>query len=96
MKVALLTYFKTLSYGATLQTYATIKAIESLGHEVILVNLDIPNAYNRMKGVLLFPKWVKIWMFRRKYFNRHLTRKYSSSEDLKSCPPQSRYIHGGK
>ena len=54
MKVALLTYFKTLSYGATLQTYATIKAIESLGHEVILVNLDIPNAYNRMKGVLLF------------------------------------------
>ena len=89
MKVALLTYFKTLSYGATLQTYATIKVIEQLGHEVILINLDIPNAYNRLKAILLFPKWVKIWMFRRKHFNRHLTRKYNSSEDLKKYPPQA-------
>ena len=57
MKVALLTYFKTLSYGATLQTYATVKALESLGHEVELINLEIPNPYDRIKGLLLFPKW---------------------------------------
>jgi len=86
MKVALLTYFKTLSYGATLQAYATVKAIESLGHEVELINLDIPNPYSKIKGILLFPKWIKIWCFRQKFF-KHITRKFFSSQDLRQNPP---------
>lgn len=90
MIVALLTYFKTLSYGATLQTYATVKALEALGYEVVLVNLDIPNPYNRIKGILLFPKWFKTWLFRRKHF-KHVTRKYKSSEELSQDPPKADY-----
>lgn len=89
MKVALLTYFQTLSYGATLQAYATVKAIESLGHEVELINLDIPNPYNKIKGILLFPKWFKIWCFRQKFFKQHITRKFFSSEDLRQDPPEA-------
>lgn len=88
MKVALLTYFKTLSYGATLQTYATVKVLESLGHEVELINLEIPNPYGRIKGLLLFPKWIKTWLFRKKYF-KHVTRKYVDSAELCQNPPQA-------
>ena len=88
MKVALLTYFKTLSYGATLQTYATVKVLESLGHEVELINLEIPNPYGRIKGLLLFPKWIKTWLFRKKYF-KHVTRKYVDSAELRQNPPQA-------
>ena len=88
MKIALLTYFNTLSYGATLQTYATVRAIETLGHDVVLVNLNIPNPYGRVKGFLLFPKWIKTWNFRRKYF-RNITKLYHSSEELRNNPPKA-------
>lgn len=42
MKVALITYCLGYNYGAMLQTYATVKAITELGHEVKLVNYHHP------------------------------------------------------
>ena len=86
MKIALLTYFHALSYGATLQTYATIKALESLGHEVWLINLYIPQPMASFKRILLLPKAFKNWKFRKKYF-KHITRHYASSEVLRKNPP---------
>jgi hypothetical protein len=88
MKIALLTYFHALSYGATLQTYATIKALESLGHEVWLINLYIPETSSLPKRLLLLPKEYKHWKFRKKYF-KHITRHYTSSEDLRNDPPEA-------
>lgn len=88
MKIALLTYFHALSYGATLQTYATIKALESLGHEVWLINLYIPETASLPKRLLLLPKEYKHWKFRKKYF-KHITRHYTSSEDLRNDPPEA-------
>lgn len=88
MKIALLTYFHALSYGATLQTYATIKALESLGHEVWLINLYIPEVTSFLKRVLLLPKEHKHWNFRKKYF-KHITRHYASSEELRKNPPEA-------
>lgn len=88
MKIALLTYFHALSYGATLQTYATIKALESLGHEVWLVNLVIPEHLTMLRRVLLLPKAYKHWKFRKEYF-KHITRHYTSSEKLRQNPPEA-------
>lgn len=88
MKIALLTYFHALSYGATLQTYATIKAFESLGHEVWLINLYIPETASLPKRLLLLPKEYKHWKFRKKYF-KHITRHYTASEDLRNDPPEA-------
>lgn len=42
MKTAVITYCLGYNYGAMMQTYATIKAIEELGHEVQLVNYHHP------------------------------------------------------
>lgn len=88
MKIALLTYFHALSYGATLQTYATIKALESIGHEVWVINLYIPEQASLPKRLLLLPKAYKHWKFRKKYF-KHLTKHYSSSEELRDNPPEA-------
>jgi len=41
MKVGLLTYHHSVSYGATLQTYATYKLLEQLGHEVEIIDLRL-------------------------------------------------------
>lgn len=88
MKIALLTYFHALSYGATLQTYATIKALESLGHEVWLINLYIPQPMAWFKRILLIPKAYMHWSFRKKYF-KHITSHYTSSEELRNNPPEA-------
>ena len=89
MKIALLTYFAADNYGAVLQTYATIKVLEGLGHHVQLVNYKIPEPHNPwIKKVFLYPKHLKLERFRRKHFV-NLTKKYNSIEDLQLDPPQA-------
>lgn len=38
MKIALLTIWKVGNYGAEMQTYATLKALQKLGHEVVVLD----------------------------------------------------------
>ncbi len=89
MKIALLTYFAADNYGAVLQAYATIKALEQQGHEVTLVNYIIPEPPRSwMKNLLLYPKHLKLERFRRKWFKR-LTRPYYSIAELQQDPPKA-------
>ena len=41
MKICLHTIWKVGNYGAELQTYATVKVLSSLGHEVEVVNMSL-------------------------------------------------------
>lgn len=89
MKIALLTYFAADNYGAVLQAYATIKALELQGHEVTLVNYIIPEPPRSwLKNLLLYPKHLKLERFRRKWFKR-LTRPYYSTAELQQDPPKA-------
>lgn len=89
MKIALLTYFAADNYGATLQAYATIKALEKCGHEVELVDFVIPEPpRSRVKNLLLYPKHLKFERFRDKYFHR-LSKSYNSIEELQADPPKA-------
>lgn len=89
MKIALFTYFAADNYGATLQAYATIKALEQLGHEVELVNYVIDEPKRpKLKNIILFPKHLKFNQFRKKYF-RHLSRPYHSYKELMASPPMA-------
>ena len=38
MKIALITYHRSLNYGAVLQTYATCEILKKMGHEVLLID----------------------------------------------------------
>lgn len=86
MKISLLTIHAADNYGATLQAYATQKILEQLGHVVEFVDLDIPNPYSSLKGLLLFPKHLKFERFRKKHYHL-LTKHYNSLQDLKDNPP---------
>ena len=89
MKIALFTYFAADNYGATLQAYSTIKALENLGHEVELVNYVIPEPNRSVfKKILLYPKHLKFNSFRKKYFH-HISRYYSSYDELVKDPPKA-------
>ena len=89
MKIALLTYFAADNYGAVLQAYATIKALEQQGHEVQLVNYVIPEPPRSwLKNILLYPKHLKFQSFRKKYF-KNISRSYRSTTELQQNPPQA-------
>lgn len=89
MKIALLTYFAADNYGATLQAYATVKALEKCGHEVELINFVIPEPVTSFaKKIMLYPKHIMFERFRDKYFHR-LTRSYKTISELQSDPPKA-------
>lgn len=89
MKVALLTFFSADNYGAILQSYATVRVLEQLGHHVLIVNYKIPEPSNSLlKRVLLYPKHLKLEAFRRKHFP-NVTKEYSTFDALLSDPPSA-------
>ena len=46
MRIGLLTYHHSVSYGATLQTYATCKALQQLGHEVEIIDFRLEDKHS--------------------------------------------------
>lgn len=89
MKVSILTYHWEDNYGATLQAYATYKAIEKLGHIPEFIDLRLP--YNpSLKSRIVFG--LKRWRFnefRHKYFINRTNNTYWSVEQLRKDPPKS-------
>ena len=83
MKIGLLTYHHSVSYGATLQTYATCRVLKQLGHEVTLINLPLHNGGRKLSKILFYLRdrnTQKLW---RKFYPP-TTRLFHSSEELRS------------
>lgn len=92
MKVALLTIWHELNYGAELQAYATIKAIQKLGHEVEMIDIRLSDCeYKNFKGKIVTslssigPCQKKFESFWDKYIPK--THRYTTIEQLKENPP---------
>lgn len=80
-KINLLTIHWGCSYGGTLQTYSTIKLLESLGHHVTLVNLINPNSTFLAKFKSIHSLWdsgvyASFSFFRLMYFKHQTKRMY--------------------
>ena len=78
-KVKLLTIHWGLSYGAVMQTYATCKILEKLGHQVSVINLIHPKMrkfYTQLRSYLLFITDVQFGLFKKKYFKNLTEKKY--------------------
>lgn len=88
MKVSILTYHDEDNYGATLQAYATYKAIEDLGHKVEFINLKLPKSNSYLFRAILSLKRIRFNRFRKKYF-KNLTRTYLTLDELQNDPPKS-------
>lgn len=94
MKIALLTIWRERNYGAELQAYATIKALQNLGHDAAMIDIRLSDSRKRnIKGVIadivsLFgPATFKFERFWKKYIP--VTARYRSIAELQSCPPEA-------
>ena len=88
MKVSIITYHDEDNYGATLQAYATYKAVASLGYEPEIINLHMAHRQS-LRTLLLFSlKRFRFNSFRRKVF-KNCTPLYHSVDELRANPPAS-------
>lgn len=95
MKISLLTIWHCSNYGAELQTYATVRALKQLGHEVEVIDFRLTEKYPKTKKekiaefinslTLSDCKFNRFW----KKFIRNKTTHYRNLEELKNNPPKS-------
>lgn len=94
MNVKLLTIWREMNYGAELQAYATVKALQMLGHNVEMIYILLsdqykPNIFGRIsKYISAFgPAHKKFELFWRR--NIPVTRRYYSVDELQTNPPHA-------
>ena len=95
-KIGLLTKSRVYNYGSALQTYATIKAIQNLGHDVELIDYDFPSRFTygwktAIKNIIKTPLGLsdaqKPKKFHRFWKEYYPTSVSYSREDLLLNPP---------
>lgn len=88
MKVSIITYHDEDNYGATLQAYATYRAVKELGHIPEIINLHMRHKGRWSSKILFALKRHRFNSFRNSYMPNK-TRVYTSVEDLRNDPPHS-------
>lgn len=102
MKVGLITIHNTVSYGASLQTYATCRVLTDMGHQVSIIdyslqaqNIDMlhkaadkfrKTVYDFLTGFKRIKKERRFGKFRAAYFPP-MTRRYDSKAELDADAP---------
>lgn len=94
MKIALLTIWHEGNYGAELQTYATIKILKQLGHDVSLIDIRLSDmqrmSWKGRIGCLLSSLGPSSRKFNDFWSDKFpLTRRYRSADELKQNPPDA-------
>ena len=88
MKVSIITYHDEDNYGATLQAYATYRAVKELGHTPEIINLHMRHKDSLSSKILFALKRHRFNSFRMKNMPNK-TRLYTSVEQLRNNPPES-------
>lgn len=88
MKVSIITYHDEDNYGATLQAYATYRAIRELGHNPEIINLHMAHKDSLPTKIVFALKRYRFNCFRKKYMPNK-TRLYTSVSQLREEPPIS-------
>ena len=88
MKISILTFSKELNYGANLQCYALCKTLQDMGHDVNIIDIQLPERKTSyISKILRLPEKFFFKSFRKKHLDI-FTRKYTSVDDLKCNPPK--------
>lgn len=82
------------NYGAEMQAYATVKALEMLGHEVELIDFRLyepPHTLRALMGCALRSIAPAETVFERFWREKlpHVTRHYKSLDELRANPPHA-------
>ena len=90
MKIAILTFSKVNNYGATLQCYALSTILRRLGHEVVLLDYQLPRSKS-LNPIYRFHQFVQKILFE-KFRNRYLppfSIPLKSKSDLQKLYPKA-------
>lgn len=88
MKVSIITYHDEDNYGATLQAYATYRAVKELGYTPEIINLHMAHRESIITKIIFRLKRFRFNRFRSKYMP-NMTKLYTSLVELQKNPPQS-------
>lgn len=86
MKVSIITYHDEDNYGATLQAYATYRAVKELGFIPEIINLHMAHRESIPYKIVFGLKRWRFNAFRKKYMPNK-TRLYTSVDELRKNPP---------
>lgn len=93
MKVALITIWHCGNYGAEMQAYATVKALQRLGHEVEVIDYRLYEHSNTLRSQLglLMRSVTPSEIIFKKFWRRCIPsgRHYKNLSQLRECPPQA-------
>ena len=85
MTISILTFSKESNFGANLQCYALCKTLQSMGHDVYIIDIQLQKkAANWHDALLQLPMKRYFSLFRRKHLN-YFTRKFKTVADLQSA-----------
>lgn len=68
MKVSIITYHDEDNYGATLQAYATYRAVKELGYTPEIINLHMGHHEGLFSKIIFSLKRYRFNRFREKFF----------------------------
>jgi len=89
MKVSILTYHWEDNYGATMQAYATYRAVKELGHIPEFIDLRLPYNPTFKSRIVFALKRFRFNSFRKKFFLNLSKNTYWSVDELRRNPPES-------
>ena len=92
MKIGVLTYHIDMNPGATLQCYATCRALKELGHDVFIIDLEHRSEYSSrireiVAKIIQYRSMHRQMKFIHEYFPP-FTKHYSDINELRNDPPQ--------
>lgn len=89
MKISILTFSKETNFGANLQCYALCKTLQSMGHQVDIIDIQLPpKAFSWHATLSRLPQAFLFFLFRKKHLN-FFTKKYKSTDELRDSQHKS-------
>ena len=95
VRINLITRHSGESYGAVLQTYATCKILQSLGHKVTIINLmekERVEKYYKIRNIFSYPKFINFWLFKSRNYPRRT--RLMTTIDISKIPAADYTIVG--
>jgi len=80
MRISLLTFSKETNFGANLQCYALCKTLQSMGHRVNIIDIQLPaKSFNWRATLSRLPEDFLFFLFRKKHLD-FFTKNYNNSD----------------
>ncbi len=84
MKISILTFSKESNFGANLQCYALCKTLQNMGHQVDIIDIQLPQiTFSWYTTLFQIPQDFLFFLFRKKYLN-FFTKKYKTTAELQN------------